>query len=88
MAPVHQHRPAGNTDRPAERTRAIITVEAKALPCQAVEVGGINVGVTMRGNGVCALVIGKQENDVRQLVRICMEAGGYNQGNDRGRLVS
>ena len=88
MPPTHQHRPAGNTHCTTERTRAIIAVKAKALPCQAVEVGGINVGIAVRGNGVCALVIGKQENDVRQLVRICMEADGYKSGQWRGRLVS
>ena len=86
MPPTHQHRPAGHTHRTTKRPRAVIAVKAKALTCQAVKVGGINVGIAVRANGVCALIIGKQENDVRQLVSICIEADGYNQGDGEDGL--
>ena len=65
MPAGHQHRPAGNAHCPAKRTGAIIVSKAVARVCESVQVRRFYCGVSVRPNRVGALVIGKQQDNVR-----------------------
>ena len=64
-APAHEHGAAGHAHGAAVRAEAVVAAEAGPAPDEPVEVRRPDVRVPPRGDGVRALVVGEQEQDVR-----------------------
>ena len=61
----HQHAPAGHTYRSSQGAHDVSMGESDARTDHAVHIGSGNFLVSQFRNGIKALVIGKQEQDVR-----------------------
>ena len=64
-AAAHQHGAARHADGAAVRAEAVVAAEAGPAPDEPVEVRRPDVRVAPRRDGVGALVVGEQEQDVR-----------------------
>ncbi|MBA7709537.1 hypothetical protein ES703_118456 [subsurface metagenome] len=62
---AHQHSAAGHTHRPTHRAHNVGIGEGRAVAHQRVYIGRDNVFVTQRADCVEALVVGKEDKDVR-----------------------
>ena len=73
---------ASIADGTTERASAVVAVKTEPLPCQAIKVRGINVGVAVGSDRIRPLVISEQENDIGQLVRLQLQADRKDKGGD------
>lgn len=62
---AHHHGAAGLADCAVHGTHAVVSPEAEAFGDKAVDVRCVDVWISIGANGVCALVIGEDEEDVR-----------------------
>ena len=60
----HEHGAAGHTDGAAVAAHYVVAAKARAVAHEAVDDGRLNVSVAMGADGVGALVVGEEDQDV------------------------
>jgi len=64
MPACHQHTATGDADGTAVASGAIVASEAQPIDRKAIQMGRLNIIVTMSGDRVRTLIVGEQEDDV------------------------